>query len=246
MPKVPDPISFQAHCDWFVLSDPTDPPSDHSEGRALHCYADPALLAAHPELGFAAGDAERIGSAAWQAAQVAANREDPTMEWALMNRAWDRAQASYEEQPAFLNQLRRHQRACLELIRESGLPLEAPSHPGLGVDTWVLIASNGERGSREMLAPLMQISDALFESLTTLMPTGLLGDFEGEREWAARETGTLATALLEINLKDADPLAALACHMLVQCAISATQHGWLLAAEGPEPQGEWDLGDLEG
>lgn len=245
MPRPPDPTSLQAHFDWLLWADPTTPPTQAEEGRALHLYLDPPLLREVPaEWGLLPDDASRTGSAAWQAAQVEDNRTDPTMEWSLIIRAWDRAAAAYDNQPALLNQLRRLQRQLLRLLQEGGGSLAAPVHPGLGVDTWVLIASNGERGARELLAPIVQISRTLFEGITALLPESVLGAFDSETIWLPKDAARLATLLP--TAEPGDALAATTVRMLQAVCATAAECQWTLHAEGPEPEPEWSLGDLLG
>jgi len=239
-----DPTSFQGHLDWLVLWDPAYPPTEEDEGRALHLYFDrPVLESYHTHLALQPDDATRLGSAAWTAHRLEAERvEEPSLEVAGRLRAYDRAAQAYASEPPFLVQLRRYQMRLLAVLNDWGVVcrLEPPPYEDLGIETYALMVSNGHTGRREMLAPVLQVTPMLFEGLASAMhggsddTQGLFADFAGEGTWDERSLPVLIEHLGRAMKAAGDPLVQ-ATLCAAHCAASAAhEFGWVLIAEGPE------------
>ena len=244
-----DPISLQGHLDWLILSD--------SEDRMLHLYLDTPILQAHRgSFSIEPADPARIGSAAWQAAQVAENRVDPTLEWAEILRAYDRAAQVYASEPPFLVQLRRFQMRLATLFNEHHWleQLAAPPTPGTGTEAYALMVSNGSRGSKELLAPILQISAVLFgeiasalhdDDLPSALERGeLFTEFSSEGVASGHALLTLKGACERSAGVCGDPLVEATLRAIALVAASAREFEWLLVGEGvEEDEGSmWDLG----
>lgn len=251
---------MQAHCDWLLFADPASLPGAEGEGRALHVYLDPKVVTlAAGRWGLTADDPERIGSAAWQGAQVAANREDPTYEWALILKAYDRAEAAYRDTPALLNQALRVQQAMVAAADALGLIPIPPPHPGLGLETHATIASNRKRGAQEMLVPLFQLTEQLFAEVSRLLYPEIGAAVEQEPETGAPwqqftqeltfdQAPGLAgcSALCKAKQQEtADPLVQLTLDCIGLACGAAAEFHWALYLEGPEEEPEWSLGNGE-